>query len=141
HAGKVGISATRGRDAHGEACHASHEHVSVRVVHGVGGLRGVFAIASSTFSEAGADADRHPESIAAATAEYLLAVSGLVAPGHRTPTVGSAAADEGTSVGGDRAGGLLCSTPCGRRTTRRDRGTAALRQNDTPVGCRTCGFR
>src|SRR6185369_10857327 len=98
HAGKVGISATRGRDAHGEACHASHEHVSVRVVHGVGGLRGVFAVASSTFSEAGGGADRHAESIAAATAEYLLAVSGLVAPGHRTPTVGSAAADEGTSV-------------------------------------------
>src|ERR1700730_5782746 len=99
HAGEVGIPATRRRDAHGEACHAGHEHVSVRVGHGVSSLRGVFAFAPSTFSEAGTDADRHPESIAAATAVYLLAVSGLAAPGHRTAIVGSAAADEGTGVG------------------------------------------
>src|ERR1019366_9944610 len=55
---------------------------------------------SSAFSEAGTDADRHPEGIAAATAEHLLAVSGLAAFGHRTAVVGGAAADAGTGVGG-----------------------------------------
>src|SRR5579872_6962505 len=100
HAGEVGIPTTRRRDAHGEAGHAGHGHVSVRVDHGVGGLRGFFASASSALSEAGTDANRHPESIAAATAVYLLAVSGLAALGHRTAIVGSAAAYERTRVGG-----------------------------------------
>jgi hypothetical protein len=41
-----------------------------------------FAIASSALCEAGADADRHPESIAAATAVYLLTFSSLAPFGY-----------------------------------------------------------
>jgi hypothetical protein len=74
-----------------KAVHAGHVHVSVRAGHGVGGVRGLFAAASSALSGTGADADRHLESVAVAAAMHLLALSGVAASGHRAATAGSAA--------------------------------------------------
>src|SRR6267378_2094877 len=64
------------------------------------GLRRVFAASSSAISGAGADADGHPESVAAAAAVHLLAVSGVAASGGGAATAGGAAAHAGTRVGG-----------------------------------------
>src|SRR5215831_14156982 len=94
------VTAVGGRNADGEADHASHAHVSIRVGHGVGGLRGLFPAASSPLSGTGAYADRHLEGAALTAAVHLLAVSCLAASGYRAATVGSAAAHARARVGG-----------------------------------------
>src|SRR5437660_904518 len=79
HAGQTRLPVSGRGDANGQAIDARHAHVPVRTGDGTGSVRRVCAAEPFALFGAGAHADGHSESAAAAAAIHLVAVSGFAA--------------------------------------------------------------